>query len=82
MHITLLLSLKGSDILRFLHSGVLTLRDSYVQSLYAFPGVLTSRCSLVQRLLHPRVLTPWSSCVRTLLHPGVLTFRGSYIVAW
>ena len=31
-YITFLLSLRGSDILGFLHSGVLTFRDSYVQS--------------------------------------------------
>ena len=30
-YITLLLSFRGSDILGFLHSGVLTFRDSYVQ---------------------------------------------------
>ena len=47
MYITLSLSFRASDILGFLHPGVLTFRDSYVQGLFC-PVTIMSRGYYIQ----------------------------------
>ena len=73
-YITLLLSFRGSDILGFLHSGILMFRSSN-----AFSGVLTSRGCNIQVFLGSEVVMSKGSSIEEFLCPDTLTSRGSYI---